>query len=232
MKKRVIILDDDPKMVKLLSSVLSEAGFTPHGFSNGNEALVQVKVLEPCLIFSDVKMPDIDGYSVLEKLRTFSDIPFIYLTNFSDSANKVKGLNLGADDYLTKPFSPDELLARVNVVLRRAGGHHAHIEDDVYVLDTLKLNFTTQRLMVGSMEVMLTAKEMKLFTMLARNYGRVFMHEDLLSTVWGDKYVDNTEYLRVAINRIRSKLLNAGFKKDIIKTYSGVGYMILDPSLQ
>lgn len=226
-KQRIFIIDDEAKIVRLLAANLKTLGYETNGFMSGSEALVQIDLLDPDLILLDVMMPGMDGFNVLEKLRSFSDVPVIILTARDQGDDKVRGLNLGADDYLTKPFSLEEVFARVRAVLRRTvrtsqakmGAAEKKIGDVI-------INLLQGRVWFKGQEIRLTQTEYKLFALLAQNIGKVLTHEFLLGEVWGPEYTHEIEYLRVAIARLRQKLKHATGEAEYIKTYPGIGYLI------
>ncbi|WP_028971850.1 response regulator [Sporomusa ovata] len=226
-KRKIIIIDDEPKILRFIAANLKSLGYEPHSFLNGSEALENIDLLDPELILLDLMMPGMDGFTILKRLRMFSDVPVIILTARGNSTDKVQGLNMGADDYLTKPFSLDELFARVQAVLRRSAKRIANI----YATSEIKngevtLNLAQRRVWLGNTELKLTETEYGLFSLLMVNVGKVLTHEQLLSDVWGSEYRDDVEYLRVAIARIRQKIKRADYEGGLIVTYPGVGYMI------
>lgn len=226
-KSNIFIVDDEPKILRFISANLKSLGYDPYSFQNGLEALEKVDLLDPELILLDVMMPDLDGFAFLKRLRTFSDVPVIILTARGNSTDKVQGLNMGADDYLTKPFSLEELFARVKAVLRRSAGRSVNN----YTASEIKngevmINLAQRRIWIGKKELKLTETEYGLFSLLMANAGKVLTHEQLLSEVWGSEYRDDVEYLRVAIARIRQKIKQADYEGGLIVTYPGVGYMI------
>lgn len=226
-KHKILIVDDEPKIIRFISANLKSLGHETAACSNGPEALDTIDGFDPDLLLLDIMMPGMDGFEVLQRLRSFSNVPVIILTARSDSSDKVQGLNLGADDYLTKPFSLDELFARVNAVLRRFEGRtvaHSTTSSEIE-LGRVRLNLAQRRTWLGETEVKFTETEYNLFVLLIQNAGKVMTHEQLLSDVWGQEYRDDVEYLRVAIARIRQKLKQIDDGLDLIVTYPGVGYM-------
>ncbi|WP_371381074.1 response regulator transcription factor [Sporomusa aerivorans] len=226
-KCKVFIIDDEPKILRFISANLKSLGYEAYIFQNGTDALANFDVLDPELILLDIMMPELDGLEVLKRLRTFSNVPVIILTARGDSTDKVRGLNMGADDYLTKPFALDELFARVQAVLRRSANREAnnHVTSEIRNGE-VTVNLAQRRIWLGNREMKLTETEYKLFSLLMVNAGKVMTHEQLLSDIWGSEYRDDVDYLRVAIARIRQKIKNAEFEGKIIVTYPGVGYMI------
>lgn len=225
-KQCVFIVDDEPKIVRILSANLKSIGYEVHGFSSGKDALNAVDLHDPDLILLDVMMPGMDGFQALERLRQFSDAPVIMLTARDRSEDKVRGLNMGADDYLTKPFSIEEIFARVKAVLRRTEKREFYQKPAVRIGNgPVRLDLNEARVLARGEEVRLTGTEYKLFALLMRNLDKVMTHEQLLRAVWGEPYISDIEYLRVAIARIRRKLRKRRVD-DYIQTYSGIGYLI------
>ncbi|MCR8634753.1 response regulator transcription factor [Paenibacillus radicis (ex Xue et al. 2023)] len=226
-KHKIMIVDDEPKILRFIAANLKSLGHETLTCSNGPEALEAIDGFDPDLLLLDIMMPGMDGFQALQRLRSFSNVPVIILTARSDSSDKVQGLNLGADDYLTKPFSLDELFARVNAVLRRLDGRtHIHTSAASEIrTGTLTVNLAQRRTWLKDAEIKFTETEYNLFVLLIQNAGKVMTHEQLLSEVWGSEYRDDVEYLRVAIARIRQKIKHIENKLDVIITYPGVGYM-------
>ncbi|SDF00793.1 response regulator transcription factor [Sporomusa acidovorans] len=226
-KSKIFIVDDEPKILRFISANLKSLGYDPYSFQNSLEALEKIDLLDPELILLDIMMPEMDGFAFLKRLRTFSDVPVIILTARGNSSDKVQGLNMGADDYLTKPFSLEELFARVQAVLRRSANRLVNN----YTTSEIKngevtINLAQRRIWIGNKELKLTETEYGLFSLLMVNAGKVLTHEQLLSDVWGSEYRDDVEYLRVAIARIRQKIKHVDYEGGVIVTYPGVGYMI------
>lgn len=226
-KHKILIVDDEPKIIRFIAANLKSLGHETATCSSGPQALETIDSFDPDLLLLDIMMPGMDGFEVLERLRSFSNVPVIILTARSDSTDKVRGLNLGADDYLTKPFSLDELFARVNAVLRRMNGRAAvpAAASSEIRLGPVTLNLAQRRTWLGDIEIKFTETEYNLFVLLIQHAGKVLTHEQLLSDIWGTEYRDDVEYLRVAIARIRQKLKQADEKHELIVTYPGVGYM-------
>ncbi len=228
-KNRVMIVDDEPKILRFIAANLKSLGFEVHTFMRGAEALDNYDLLNPDLILLDIMMPGMDGFELLKRLHLFSDVPVIMLTARGDSNDKVLGLNSGADDYLTKPFSLEELFARVNAVLRRYDKTLAQSNKTSEITGgPITMNLAQRRIWLQDKEIKLTETEYKLFSLLMLNINKVMTHEQLLSSVWGSEYRDEVEYLRVTIARIRQKLKMEGLTGNYLITYPGVGYMIAD----
>ncbi|NEW09289.1 response regulator transcription factor [Paenibacillus sp. SYP-B3998] len=225
-KQKIMIVDDEPKIVRFVAANLKSLDFETLTCQSGVEALEKVEGFDPDLILLDLMMPGMDGFDVLKRLRTYSSVPIIMLTARSNSSDKVQGLNLGADDYLTKPFSLDELFARVNAVLRRMDGRMATPTTTMEItLGPVTVNLAQRRTWLNEKEIKFTETEYNLFALLLQHAGKVMTHEQLLSEVWGSEYRDEVEYLRVTIARIRQKVKSLAEGLDLIVTYPGVGYM-------
>lgn len=228
-KKKIMIVDDEPKIVRFVAANLKSLDFETLACQSGAEALEKVEGFDPDLILLDLMMPGMDGFDVLKRLRSYSSVPVIMLTARSNGADKVQGLNLGADDYLTKPFSLDELFARVNAVLRRMDGRMTTtVTTSEITLGPVTANLAQRRIWLGETEVKFTETEYNLFALLLQHAGKVMTHEQLLSEIWGSEYRDEVEYLRVTIARIRQKIKSLAEGQEtveIIVTYPGVGYM-------
>lgn len=228
--QKICIVDDEPKILRFVSANLKSVGYEVFSMSSGEELLEKFDLVSPDLILLDIMMPGQDGFLVLEKLRKFSTVPVIMLTARSNSKDKVHGLNLGADDYLTKPFSLDELFARVNAVLRRSyinSSDSKTIETSVIQTGELAIDLGSKRCWIGDKEFKLTPTEYSVMEILALNLDKVVQHETLLSEVWGSQYRDDVEYLRVGIARIRRKIKEMIQKEEeYIVTYPGLGYML------
>jgi DNA-binding response OmpR family regulator len=224
--KKIMIVDDEPKIIRFIAANLKSLGFETVACQSGAEALEKMEAVDPDLILLDLMMPGMDGFEVLRRLRGYSSVPVIMLTARSNGADKVQGLNLGADDYLTKPFSLDELFARVNAVLRRLDGRMpAPSTVSELTVGPVSVNLAQRRIRLGSAEVKFTETEYNLFVLLLQHEGKVMTHEQLLSEIWGSEYRDEVEYLRVTIARIRQKLKAHTEGQELIVTYPGVGYM-------
>ncbi|OCT11411.1 DNA-binding response regulator [Paenibacillus pectinilyticus] len=224
--KKIMIVDDEPKIIRFIAANLKSLNFETAACQSGAEALEKVEAFDPDLILLDLMMPGMDGFEVLTRLRAYSSVPVIMLTARSNGADKVQGLNLGADDYLTKPFSLDELFARVNAVLRRLDGRMpAPSTVSELSVGPVTVNLAQRRIRVSETEVKFTETEYNLFVLLLQHEGKVMTHEQLLSEIWGSEYRDEVEYLRVTLARIRQKLKAHTDGQELIVTYPGVGYM-------
>lgn len=223
-------MDDEPKILRFISANLKSIGYDVTTVGSGKEFFASFDLISPDLVLLDIMMPEQDGFYVLEELRKFSNVPVIMLTARSNPQDKVQGLNVGADDYLTKPFSLDELFARVNAVLRRSianTSQHSAIDTPVIQTGQLIVDIGSKRTWMNKIELKLTQTEYAIMEILALHLDKVVQHETILSQVWGPQYRDDVEYLRVAIARMRSKIKKMiENNEEYIVTYPGLGYML------
>jgi DNA-binding response OmpR family regulator len=222
---KILIVDDEPDVVKVvrMSFQVQEPAWEAIAAHDGEEALAAFEKEQPDLVLLDIMMPEMSGFDVLKELRRFSDVPVIMLTAKASEIDKVMGLNLGADDYITKPFGHLELLARVRAVLRRAQGMPLTHELPFSSGD-IRVDFERREVSVDGEVVRLTATESRLLYYLVRNADRVLTHEMLLANVWGREYTDEIDYLKVYISRLRNKLEKDPHNPEHILTEYGVGY--------
>jgi two-component system KDP operon response regulator KdpE len=226
--RRILVVDDEERMVRFIRLNLEHDGFQITEAFNGTQAVNKIRSSLPDLILLDVMMPDIDGFEVLKIIREISTVPVIMLTAKGEEEDRVRGLELGADDYITKPFSPRELISRVKAVLRRtettAGTTHGLIEVD----DRLKIDFDRREVWVDGELVQLRPTEYRLLYHLVQNAGWVIPHDQLLAKVWGYEYRDEPHYVRLYINYLRKKLEKDPANPQYILTERGVGYRFVD----
>ncbi|HEV7492970.1 response regulator transcription factor [Baekduia sp.] len=218
---RVLVCDDDPQILRALRVVLRDAGYDVIPAETGEEALDRMAVRPPEAAIIDLMLPGIDGVEVCRRLREWSQIPVIVLSAVDEESEKVRALRGGADDYVTKPFSPDELLARLEAALRRAG---APADEPVLEVDGLALDLAARRVTLDDEELHLTPIEYSLLRLLMRNRGRLLTHRALLTEVWGPEYADATSVLRTHIANLRGKIEGPAHQRRYIRTDSGVGY--------
>lgn len=228
MKKRILIVDDELSILKFLRSNLEDRGYTAISATNGEEALHIIERELPDLIILDVMMPKMDGFEVCRQLREWSQIPIIMLSARGDEKDKVKCLDLGADDYIVKPFGANELMARVSAVLRRTRTAGISTTKSSITSGDLVINFAKRQVTRAGTEVKLTPTEYSLLQELAMNSGKVLTHTHLLKRVWGSEYQDEREYLHVFVRRLRSKLESDPNHPRYILNVSGVGYQFTD----
>ncbi len=220
-------MDDEKRMVRFIRLNLEQDGYQVISAYNGSEALEQVRTALPNLVLLDVMMPDIDGFEVLKKIREASSIPVIMLTAKGEEDDRVRGLELGADDYITKPFSPRELVSRVKAVLRRTESY-GESKNVIEVDDWLKMDFNRREIWVGGKLVQLRPTEYRLLYHLVMNAGWVVTHDQLLTKVWGYEYQDEPHYVRLYINYLRKKIEKDPSNPVYILTERGVGYRFVD----
>ncbi len=227
-RRRILIVDDEERMVRFIRLNLEHDGFLVSEAFNGRQAVQKLRDVNPDLILLDVMMPDLDGFDVLEMIREISNVPVIMLTAKGEEDDRVRGLELGADDYVTKPFSPRELVSRARAVLRRtesaSGSMHGLIEID----ERLKIDFDRREVWLESKIVKLRPTEYRLLFHLVQNAGWVVSHDQLLSKVWGYEYRDEPHYVRLYINYLRQKLEKDAANPKYILTERGVGYRFID----
>ncbi|MBI4310899.1 MAG: response regulator transcription factor [Chloroflexi bacterium] len=221
--QRVLVVDDEPETVRYVSANLKARGFEIVAASDGTEALKQAEEQVVDLILLDLTMPGPDGFEVCRRIRETSDVPIIVLSARGREQDKVKALDMGADDYMTKPFGIDELLARVRAALRRT---RAEGSGAVAPLEAfgLRIDFSARQVVLNGRELKLTPTEYSLLAMLARNAGKVLTHRVLLNAVWGPEYGQESEYLWAYIRRLRKKLEPDEEQPQFIITEPGVGY--------
>jgi len=228
---KILIVEDAPLVVEsvTLAFQIQWADVEIVSASEGGKAIDLVESERPDLILLDVGLPDIDGYRVLQAIREFSDIPIIMLTARDETMDKVKGLELGADDYITKPFDHLELLARIRTVLRRLDMPAPRSRIPSMRSADLEVDFQLQEARLKGQQLDLTPTEYKLLYHLVRNAGRILTHETLLSRVWGREYSNELDYLRVYIRRLRDKLKDDPAHPVYIRTERGTGYRFIAP---
>ncbi len=224
-KVQVLVVDDEPRYLKLIRYNLEAANYEVTTAADGEEALELVANNSPDLVILDIRLPGMDGYDVCAKIREFSSVPIIMLTAKGEESEKVRGLRLGADDYVTKPFSADELMARVEALLRRSQIPET-TTPPLLTIGNLSIDFLQRKVTVGGKEVILSPTEYRLLHCLAANAGRVIVQEELQEKVWGPEYRERYEGLRVYIRRLRQKIEDDPQQPAFIITKPGVGYML------
>jgi two-component system KDP operon response regulator KdpE len=227
-KTRILIVDDELNIVKFLRANLEAKNYVVLAAMDGAEALQTFEMELPDLVILDIMMPKIDGFEVCRRLREWSQIPIIMLSARGDESDKVKCLDLGADDYITKPFGKGELIARVKAVLRRTEAATTIPTQPSFTSGDLEINFAQRQVAVSGKEVKLTPTEYTLLQEFALNAGKVLTHTHLLNKVWGPEYREEREYLHVFIRRLRAKLEPDPTNPKCIMTVSGIGYQFKD----
>ncbi len=228
-RPRVLVVDDEPETVKYVSANLRARGYDVLTAEDGRTALKTFRESVVDLIILDIMMPGLDGFEVCQAIRQRSDVPIIMLSARGQERDIVRGLNLGADDYLTKPFGVGEMLARVRAALRRTPQNGVTPRPPL-VMQHLEIDFAARRVTVRGREAQLTPTEYDLLAHLAINAGRVLTHQTLLQAVWGPEYGDETEYLWAYIRRLRRKIEPDPSSPRYILTQPGVGYSFVTPS--
>jgi len=217
---RVLVCDDELQILRALKVILRDAGYEPVVAASGEEALDQAAVKPPAAAIVDLMLPDLDGVEVTKRLREWSEMPIIVLSAVGEEEEKVRALAAGADDYVTKPFGPPELIARLQAVLRRV---RPEAEEPAIVADGLEIDLAARTVLRDGEPVHLTPTEFELLRVLARNRGRLMTHRKLLAEVWGPEYADETQVLRAHIANLRRKIEPADGPR-YIHTDPGVGY--------
>ncbi len=223
----VLAVDDEAGILRLIKLELTTQGFRVVTASSGDEALRMAEEQRPDIALLDIVMPEMTGLEVMRRLRERSSIPVILLTAKGSESDKVRGLELGADDYLAKPFSPDELSARVRAVLRRSVGSSS--AENIVHVGSVEVDLNRRLVKRSGKIVTLTRTEWMLLQHLAANVGKIMLNAELLSKVWGPEYRDDLQYLRVWVSRLRRKLEDDPSKPKLIKTFQGIGYMLAVP---
>ncbi|MCI0864325.1 MAG: response regulator transcription factor [Chloroflexi bacterium] len=222
-KACVLVVEDDPRILRLEQMVLEKEGYTVLTAGSGEEALDTLAEISPSLVVLDIGLPGMDGFATCYRIREFSQVSIIMVTGRDFNEDKVKGLEIGADDYITKPFSPNELAARVKAALRRTVMNSEVKEPTVQVGD-LFVDFNSNRVMLANREVFLSDTEYRLLTYLARNAGRIVTRDQILERIWGEEYSGEDHLLHVTIGRLRQKLEDPARKPKYILTRRGIGY--------
>lgn len=229
MSEKILIVDDEPRVIRLVSEVLKAVGWQAIAATSGEAAIELLAMERPNLVLLDIRLEgDMDGHEVCRRLREFSDVPVIMLTAKAQERDVLRGFDVGADDYLTKPFSSKELVARIKAVLRRARRPEETITSSL-TCGELEINFARRTVKRLGEPISLTRTEYQLLCQLALNANRVMLQEDLLTAVWGPEYRDDVDYLRAYIHYLRRKLEPDPSQPRYIITSPGVGYMLICP---
>ena len=225
--KTILVVDDEVRMVEFITMNLQLEGFNVISASDGYQALEKVTKDFPDLVILDIMMPDMDGFETLVKIREISTVPVIFLSVKKEEHDRVRGLDLGADDYITKPFSPRELVSRVKAVLRRTGASAQGPTSEFVIDDYLRIDFEQRKIIAGGQEVKLRPTEYRLLYHLVNNAGRLLTHEALLSKVWGPEYRDEDHYVRLYITYLRQKIEKDPKNPKYIISERGLGYRFI-----
>ncbi|MCI1823454.1 MAG: response regulator [Megasphaera sp.] len=223
-KIRILVIDDEMQICKLLQVSLHAAGYEVYIAKTGKEGIQSAAYVQPGLVIVDLGLPDIDGKDVVKKIREWSQIPIIILTARDQEQEKIQGLDVGADDYVTKPFSMGELMARIRVCLRHSTTNE---QESILTCGGLSVDFPQHRVTLNGVEIKLTPTEYKIITIMMQQAGRVLTHRQLLKAVWGEGYGEDTQYIRVYIAQLRRKIEADPTKPKYIITESGIGYRLM-----
>jgi DNA-binding response OmpR family regulator len=223
---RILAVDDEPLYQHLLRVNLEKEGYEVITANNGEDALDLVSTRHPDLVIMDIMMPKLDGITASERIRQFSNIPIIILTARGEEQDRVRGLNIGADDYMVKPFSATELIARVRAVLRRANNADQATQNRYFTHGNLKIDFARAEVWKEGKPVFLSATEYRLLIQFAHHVGQVLTAEELLMAIWGPQYREDKEILWVSIARLRQKLEDNPHSPQHIVTRAGLGYLM------
>jgi len=222
--ERILVVDDEPNIVDLARMYLEKEGYRVESASDGAQALERIQAREPALIVLDLMLPEVDGFEVCRRTRASSDVPIIMLTARDEDVDKIVGLELGADDYLTKPFNPRELVARVKAILRRRDSSLRPNDKPLHVAD-LTIDPARREVTVGGQPIELRAKEFDLLQAFAKNKGIVLTREQLLNKVWGYDFYGETRTVDVHVAHLRKRLKGSRVS---IETVTGVGYKLVE----
>jgi two-component system KDP operon response regulator KdpE len=228
-KTSILLVDDDPQLIRLVRANLESVGYKVLPALDARSALKLIDMEMPDMIILDIMLPETDGYELCQRIREFASIPIIMLTAKVEDIDKVKGLKLGADDYVTKPFNVQELLARIEAVLRRTRDSEEVDSPRNFTCGDIFIDFVQRRVTVRGQEVALTLIEYKLLSQLVSNAGRVMLHRELLTKVWGLEYQDEVEYLRAYIRHLRQKIEENPHQPKFILSKPGIGYIFVCP---
>jgi DNA-binding response OmpR family regulator len=222
LKSRILIVDDDVNICEILKLYIEKEGFETYSSHSGRGTVELFREITPNIVLLDIMIPDMDGYQVCREIRKISDVPVIMLTAKGETFDKVLGLELGADDYIVKPFEPKELIARIKAVLRRSEPKEIEVQQEV-IYPNLVVNLSTYSAKINGKEIDFTRKELELLFFIASKPNRVFTREQLLEQIWGYDFIGDSRTVDVHINRLREKTESKSMKWQI-KTVWGVGY--------
>jgi two-component system KDP operon response regulator KdpE len=225
-KELILLIEDEPQMRRFLRITLQSQGYRLVEAATAREGLMQATTRNPDVVLLDLGLPDLDGLEVTKRLREWTQTPIIVISAREQELDKVKALDAGADDYLTKPFNAGELLARIRVALRHGSRQNAGQQEPVFVLQNLRVDLAKRQVFVDDKEVHLTPIEYKLLTMLIRHAGKVMTHSQLLKEVWGPAHVNEVQYLRVYMTQLRHKLEVDPARPRFLMNEPGIGYRL------
>ncbi|SDF53781.1 response regulator transcription factor [Sporolituus thermophilus] len=222
--KTVLIVDDEKQIRELLAIYFTQAGFTVAEAANGAEALIKVEQVKPDIVILDIMMPVLDGFEVCQQIRKYSTVPIIMLTSRTEDDDRIMGLEIGADDYVTKPFNPKEVVARVKAILRRTAAPQQYTQADILRFPELEINMAEHTVIAFGKPVALANKEREVLWQLASHAGKVLSREQLLELVWDYSYCGDTRTVDTHVKRLRKKLGVGPHSPWDIKTVWGIGY--------
>lgn len=224
--QQILIVDDNEGITEVLATYVAKEGYAPVVAKNGLEAWELFQRIEPCIVLLDIMMPGMDGYKVCEKIREASQVPIILITAKGEDYERVMGLDIGADDYIVKPFSPSEVMARVRAVLRRMGKSELDRTGKIININDLTVNLETYTVFIAGEKVALTKKEVETMWILAENPSKVFTRDNLLDSLWGQDYFGDSRTVDSHIKRLRAKIDKVEHPSWEIKTIWGLGYKL------
>ena len=222
----IIVIEDDPSIRRFLRTSLSTHAFNVFEADTAKQGIIEVGIRKPDLLILDLGLPDMDGVDVIKAIRAWSTVPIIILSARSSEQQKIDALDVGADDYLTKPFGFGELLARIRVALRHAMRPQEQMQNDVFITGNLKVDLLNRVVSVDEDEIHLTPIQYRLLMVLVKNAGKVLTHQQILNEVWGPSYKENAHYLRIYMSQLRQKLEADPTQPKLLVTESGVGYRL------
>lgn len=225
-KELILLIEDEPQMRRFLRITLQSQGYRLVEAATAQEGLMQATTRNPDVVLLDLGLPDLDGLEVTKRLREWTLTPIIVISAREQEQDKVRALDAGADDYLTKPFNAGELLARIRVALRHLARQSAGQKEPVFVLHNLRVDLAQRQVFLDDKEVHLTPMEYKLLTVLVRHAGKVITHRQLLKEVWGPAYVKEVQYLRVYMTQLRHKLEADPTRPRFLMNEPGIGYRL------
>ncbi len=225
-KELILLIEDEPQMRRFLRITLQGHGYRLVEAATGQEGLMQAATRNPDVVLLDLGLPDVDGLEVTARLREWTQTPIVVISAREQEQDKVKALDAGADDYLTKPFSAGELMARIRVALRHVARQTAGKQEPVFVLQNLRVDLAQRQVFIDNAEIHLTPIEYKLLTVLVRHAGKVITHRQLLQEVWGAAHVNEVQYLRVYMTQLRHKLENDPTRPRFLMNEPGIGYRL------
>jgi two-component system KDP operon response regulator KdpE len=220
----IIVIEDDPPIRRFLRTGLTAQGFTVFEAETGKQGIIEAGIRKPNLVILDLGLPDMDGVEVIKAIRSWSSMPIIILSARSSEQSKIDALDVGGDDYLTKPFSIGELLARIRVALRHSSRPLDQAQSDIFVSANLKIDLVNRLVSIDDQEVHLTPIQYRLLSTLIKHAGKVLTHQQILKEVWGPSYQENAHYLRIYMSQLRQKLEADPTQPKFLLTESGVGY--------